>query len=281
MKTVLEIITQSESYLAQRPFIDSPRVDCEWLIAHALDLARMQLYLQFDRPLREDELAAIRPLLKRRSEGEPLQYITGSTEFYNSEILVGPGVLVPRPETERLVDIALEKYTGQGEVLDLCTGSGAILFALAKELPDSPKMIGVDISEAALDWAEKNLVALRPGQVEFRCGNLFEPVVGQTFALITANPPYVLDAEEEALPMDVRDHEPSQALFAGDGLDVIKRIAAGACEHLMPGGWLICEINEDLGQENQQILTDAGLDDVAIVKDYAKKDRIVVGCRPS
>ncbi len=280
MKTLLEIIKQSEDYLAKRSFIESPRVDGEWLIAHALGTTRMQLYIDFERPLSEDELAAIRPLLKRRAEGEPLQYITGSTEFYNSEILVGPGVLVPRPETERLVDVALEKYSGQGDILDLCTGSGAILFALAKELPDAPKMIGVDNSEAALEWAEKNLAALQPKQVKFLLGDLYEPVADRKFELITANPPYVADNEKEVLPKDVRDYEPAEALFAGDGLDVLKRIADRGREHLLPGGWLICEINERLGPQSKEVLASAGLKDVEIIKDYSRKDRIVIGRSP-
>ena len=277
MKALLEILRQSQEYLAQNGSL-SPRTDSELLIAYALHLARLELYLQFDRPLTEAELAIIRPLLKRRADGEPVQYILGSTEFYNCEILVGPGVMIPRPETERLVEIALEKYTGKGEILDLCTGSGAILFALAKARPDSPPLTGIDISPEALAWAQRNLEALQPKQLSFLPGDLYAPVAGRRFELITANPPYISEAEYRELPKDIREFEPEQALFGGaDGLELIRRIAAGAPEYLIPGGVLLCEIGMTQGAAAQAIVAGAGLAEVEIIQDYAKRDRLVLG----
>ena len=201
MKTVLEILRQAEQYLAGKG-AESPRADSEWLLAHVLKLSRLQVYLQFERTLGEAELTAMREMVRRRATGEPVQYITGATEFFNVEILVGPGVLVPRPETERLVELALKCYAGEGEALDLCTGSGAIVLALAKERPGASRLTGVEVSPEALAWAERNLAALRLANVHLVRGDLYAPVAGRRFALITANPPYVTTEEMAELRRD-------------------------------------------------------------------------------
>jgi release factor glutamine methyltransferase len=280
MKPLLEILRATEEYLGRKG-LPSARVDAEWLVAHALHLRRLELYLQFERPLSEAELAAIRPLLRRRAEGEPLQYILGTAAFHSIELQVGPGVLVPRPETERLVELALAKYRGQGPILDLCTGSGAILLALAKNLPAPlPYLLGVDASDAALTWARRNgeLLGLREA-VEFRLGDLLAPVERRDFALITANPPYVTTAEMAELPPDVR-HEPEAALAAGsDGLDVIRRIAAGAGAYLAPGGWLAMEIGERQGAAVVALLQQHGWQTPTLHQDYNQRDRVVLAQR--
>lgn len=276
MKPLLEILQSSEKYLAQRGF-PSPRVDAEWLIAHVLKLERLQLYVQFERPMREDELAELRPLLRRRGEGEPLQYIIGSTGFFNCDLEVGPGVLVPRPETERLVELALKRYQ-EGPILDLCTGSGAILFALSGELTAPPSMIGVDASDEALSWARRNADKLGYSHIDFRRGDLCEPVTETGFGLITANPPYVTEAEFESLPVDVRNHEPREALVAADeGLAIVRRIAEAGRSYLQPGAWLVMEIGERQGKAVLDLLASAGWQEVAILEDYNHRDRVAVG----
>jgi len=277
MKTLLDILRSTEEYLGRKGMA-SPRVEAEWLVAHALGMPRVQLYVQFERPLSEADLALIRPLLRRRAEGEPLQYILGSTGFHKGDLLVGPGVLVPRPETERLVEIALAKYAAnKGPILDLCTGSGAILLALAGDLTPLPYLLGVDVSEAAMAWARKNTEQLGIACVEWRIGDLFAPVDRHDFGLITANPPYVTEAEYASLPLDVRNHEPREALVAGaDGLDVIRRIAAQGRDYLAPEGWLVMEIGEAQGAAVQALLTQHGWRNASIVQDYSHRDRVAV-----
>ena len=154
----------------------------------------------------------------RLLEGEPLQYVLGETEFYNCTIRVGNGVLIPRPETELLVDLALNHYPGRGNVLDLCTGSGCIPLAMALERPDIPRLVGADISEDALYWANLNRDRLQISSVEFKQSDLFEGIAGETFELITANPPYIGRAERPSLPETVSQYEPELALFAEDVL---------------------------------------------------------------
>lgn len=279
MKTLLEHLQAAAAYLA-RHGSESPRTDAEWLIAHALEVERLELYLQHDRPLGEAELDRIRPLLKRRAGGEPVQYLTGSTAFYNCDLLVGPGVLIPRPETERLVELALEAHPGSGPVLDLCTGSGAVLLALAQERPQLEALTGIDISGDALVWAERNRRQLGEERVRFIEGDLFAPVAGQTFALITANPPYVSEAEFEALPGHIREHEPPAALLAGaDGLDVLRRLAEEGRAYLVPDGWLLAEIGETQGPRAQELFEAQGWRQVRIEQDYTQRDRVLLARR--
>ena len=273
MTTLLDVLRQTEQYLAGKN-CPSPRVEAEWLIGHALDLPRLQLYMQFDRPLNEEELAQIRPLLRRRAAGEPVQYITGSAPFYESEFLVGPGVLIPRPETERLVELAVARYES-GDVLDLCTGSGAIILSLAKAIDSEAAFVGSDISPEALAWARKNRDALELPDVDLLQGDLFEPVVGRRFGMITANPPYVTVAEFAELPAEIANHEPKSALEAGaDGLDVLRRLADSAPEFLTPGGWLLCEIGDGQGRATAALFGDDW--ELEVAKDYNARDRIVL-----
>ncbi|MBR4125007.1 MAG: peptide chain release factor N(5)-glutamine methyltransferase [Victivallales bacterium] len=217
--------------------------------------------------------------VQRRISGEPFQYIVGSVEFYNIELAVGPGVLIPRPETELLVERALQLLadTPSGtEVLDLCTGSGAIPLALAHERTDLA-YIGIDLSSEALIWAERNRAILNPPQCQFLQGDLFAPL-GQPcprFQLITANPPYVSPDEYRCLPPEVKDFEPQLALEADDdGMAIEKRIADEARGHLQPDGWLLLEIGESQGTRLAEHLQSLGYQEVAICKDLAGRDRI-------
>lgn len=219
-------------------------------------------------------------MVRRRVNGEPLQYIMGSCDFYGFELMVGKGVLIPRPETEVLVEIAEQLLAADGTVLDLCTGSGAIALALAALKPNA-QITGVDISPDALFYARSNQKRLKVENVRWLEGDLFAPLEkDETFDMITANPPYVAPTEYEQLETVVKDYEPKLALVAeNEGLAIIQRIIDGAKTHLDDGGWLLMEIGEEQGGRVLKMLSDAGFRETRIQKDYAGKDRIAVGKR--
>jgi release factor glutamine methyltransferase len=232
---VRELIQRSASWLSGKGF-ESARLEAELLLAHVLDVERLRLYLDADRPLLDQEVDAYRELIKRRARGEPVAYLTGKKEFYGIEFEVTPDVLVPRPETELIVDRA--RQLEPKSILEIGTGSGCIAIACAVRLPEAT-VVATDISEKALEVARRNDVT---GRVDFRQGDLFDPV-SERFELIVSNPPYVADGA--AMP-DVEAHEPHLALFAGeDGLDVLRRLLPDAKKHLEPGGTLLCEIADE------------------------------------
>ena len=236
---VRELIARSASWLSGKGS-ESARLEAELLLAHVLEVERLRLYLDADRPLVDAEIDRFRELVKRRARGEPVAYLTGTREFYGIEFEVTPDVLVPRPETELIVDRA--RMLKPGRILEIGTGSGCIAVACAVRLPGAT-VVATDVSAEALAVARRN--AERAGvadRIEFREGDLFEPVEGR-FDLIASNPPYV--AEGAAMP-DVEAHEPHVALFAGaDGLDVLRRLLPQAVGHLEPGGTLLCEIADE------------------------------------
>ena len=274
MKSIKEVIDLSAEYLAKAG-VESSRVDAEWLIGHALNLKRMELYLQFDRPLSEEELSTIRPLISRRSKGEPVQYICGTTEFYGIELEVGTGVLIPRPETELLVDAAKKKLNAGDRVLDLCTGSGAIAVALKSEMSQL-SLTASDISPEALKYARKNIDKLGL-DIELLEGDLFAPLTGRKFDAITVNPPYVKPSEKPLMGKDVLKSEPALALFSGeDGLDLLRRIAIEGKNYLNPEGFLISEIGFQQGKECLELFSAHGWKDVSILQDFSKRDRFVL-----
>ena len=219
--------------------------------------------------------------VQRRIDGEPLQYIMGDVDFHCVNLLVGPGVLIPRPETEQLVDLALDRLAIDGPVLDLCTGSGAIALAIAASRP-SRAVYGTDISHEALSWAEKNRRRLKADNVTLLEGDLFQPMPPDLrFALITANPPYVSTDEYETLEPVVKGHEPRLALVAEeDGLAILRRIAEEAFDRLLPDGWLICEIGDRHGPRMKDILQNLHYSIVMVKKDYAGHDRFAIAKRP-
>jgi release factor glutamine methyltransferase len=219
-------------------------------------------------------------LLQRRINGEPLQYLLGNTEFHCLELLVGPGVLIPRPETEILVEEALRLYPGYGIVCDLCTGSGAIALAMAKNLPQTTFM-ACDLSEQALHWARLNQQKNHLHNVTFFHGDLFQPFpLEARFSLLTANPPYVSRQEYAELPSVVRDYEPELALLSGeDGLDLLRRIIREAPEYLLPDAWMLLEIGSTQGNAVRDLLLHDHWREVRIRKDYAGHDRIAIARR--
>jgi release factor glutamine methyltransferase len=248
--------------------------EARWLLEHVTK--------SLDRMLPPESEERFRELLARRLAGEPLQYVMGSAEFYGLELAVGPGVLIPRPETERLVDFARERYSGHHGICDLCTGSGAIVLALAHALPEVEPMVGVDLSPEALAYARRNREALGLHRVGLVESDLFAAIPDAIqFGMITANPPYVSPEEYAQLPTEVRDWEPRLALHAEDrGLALIARLAHAAAKRLVPGGWLLCEIGCEQGEAAARIGREAGFADVTVLQDYCRRDRVVAAQMP-
>lgn len=266
--------------------VERGRLDAEHLLAQALEVKRLQLYLQFDRPLERDELDRFRPLLKRRADREPLQYILGRAAFRELDLAVDPRVLVPRPETEVLVDEVLgwAKTRGRGDLkgLDLGTGSGAIALSLVFE-GGFERVVATDVSQDALDVAAGNARSAGVEEkVEFRLGSLFAPLgADERFDAVVSNPPYVADAEADELEPEVGVWEPASALFGGpDGLAVIRRIVEGAGAHLHPAGLLALEVGAtQSGQVVAAVEAVGGYEDVRVRRDLAGRPRVVLARR--
>lgn len=279
MLTVLEIIKRSTDFLAKHG-VEHPRLNAEHLVGHALGLKRMQLYLQFERPLAETELAKIRPLLKRRSEREPLQYIVGSTEFAGVTLKVDRRALIPRPETELVVEAVRGRCAvPPTSILDLGTGSGALALALAKQFPEA-RVTAVDVSSEALALARENATALGlDGRVTFIESNWFSAIAPDAkFDLIVANPPYLSDAEVKETAPEVKDFEPPSALSSGaTGLEALAIIIRDARARLAPGAWLICETGIAQHAALLEQMRAAGYAAVESRKDLTGRDRFVLG----
>ena len=279
--TLLRLILWSSEYLEGKG-LSSGRLDAEYLLAHVLGTGRLQLYMDFERPLEQEELNQFRPLLKRRASREPLQYILGCQPFRELELIVRPGVLIPRPETEQLVDEVLDwflsKEVDRPTALDVGTGSGAIALSLAAE--SGAKVVATDISSVALDLARSNAEAAGlEALVEFREGSIFEPIPATArFDAIVSNPPYVREKDEPLLEPEVLDWEPREALFSGkDGLDVIRDLVAGAFQYLRPGGLLALEGGLGKAREGALLLEDSGYyASVKIKRDHATLERFVI-----
>ena len=281
MITVSELLAKSIPWLKTKG-VESAKVDTELLLAKTLGIKRLEVILQFERPVQPAEQDAFRELMKRRANGEPIAYIVGQRGFWKLDFAVGPGVLIPRPETELLVELALAR-AGQGSahprILDVGTGSGCIAISLAHELPDA-RVIAVDRSAAALEIARRNADALGPGRVEFRESDGLEGVRGETFDVIVSNPPYIPTADVATLMRDVRDFEPKLALDGGaDGLDFVRRWSKAAAERLAPGGWCFFEIGVGQKQGATACFQEAGFSDVRVHDDLAGIPRVVSGRR--
>lgn len=275
--TIGEVLRRSTAYLAERGS-PSARLDAELLLGHALGLERLHLYTESERPLTESELQAARALLGRRGRREPLAYITGTRAFRRLALEVGPGVLVPRPETEVLVEWALEVASGAQAVLDWGTGSGAIALALADEAP-SLTVTAVDRSPDALAVASANGARLGL-DVEWIESDGFAALRGRRFDLIAANPPYLRDDELAQAPPEL-GFEPRSALVSGPtGLEDLERICAQAPAHLRPGGWLLVELGAGQHAAVEALMATAGFTGVATRADLAGIGRVVGGRLP-
>jgi release factor glutamine methyltransferase len=278
MLTVLEIIKRTTGFFEQKG-IESARLNAELLIGHALGLKRMQLYLQFERPLAEAELEKIRPLVKRRGSREPLQYILGETDFSGLKLKVDRRALIPRPETERLIELVTRKLTTPpAGILDLGTGSGAIALALAKTWPEAA-VTAVDKSEEALALARENAAACGLAErVKFIRSDWFAGVpAGERFALIIANPPYLSDEETAAAAPEVKDFEPHSALSAGsNGAADLERIIRDARPFLAPGGLLACETGIAQHAALAALAREQGYAPVESRQDLTNRDRYLL-----
>ncbi len=254
--TTLKVLTWTKEYLTSRG-VENARLEAEWMLCAATGLDRVGLYLNFEKPLNEAELAAYRAMVARRARREPLQYILGTQEFHGLEFEVTPDVLIPRHDTETLVAEALARMPGAMSVLDIGTGSGCIAVAMARELPNAT-VSAIDLSGAALAVAKRN--AERNGvRVEYLEGPLLEPVKGRSFDLIVSNPPYIPPADIERLEPEVRDFEPRSALDGGpDGLDFYRTLVPAALPCLNPAGWLLVEVGIGQAGDVAKLFRDSG-----------------------
>lgn len=283
--TVLHLVRWSSAWLAERG-VERARLDVELMLADALGVDRLRLYLEFDRPLVEGELAAFRSRLRRRAAREPLQYILGRTDFRQLRLRTDRRALIPRPETEELVGAILDwagTWEGDGglEALDVGTGTGAIALSLALE-GRFRSVVATDVSPEALDLARENAsgVVLPSGvEMEFRGGSLFSPLrPGERFHVIVSNPPYVSESDWTGLQPEVRDWEPKLALTPGEGgAELLHSLVDAAADHLRPGGLLALEVGvEQAGPLKGRILDGGRFTGVRVLKDLSGRDRMVL-----
>jgi len=268
--------------------VDAPRLSAELLLSDVLSLKRIELYTHFDQTVDKQQLDRLHGLVKRVGEHEPVAYLVGKTEFYSIEIEVGPDCLIPRPETELLVERAIEFLRGREgpqSVCDLCTGSACIAVAIAKNFPHA-HIVATDISDDALTIAARNVEKHQlQDRITLLNGDLFDPVIphldGGRFDLIVCNPPYVSTGEYETLDRNVRQYEPALGLLAGhDGLDIYRRIADQAWDMVKDDGSIILEVGYAQGQAVRELLDKSGSPAaIRVEKDFNNNDRIVTALR--
>lgn len=274
--TILKVLQWTTDYLAQKG-VARGRLDAELLLSDTLGIDRVGLYLNYDRPLAPAELAAFRERVGRRARREPLQHILGRTEFWSLPFLVTPAVLIPRADTEVLVEEALKRAAGPCSILDVGTGSGAIAVALAHELP-AATVTAVDISAEALAVAAENARANGiEGRVGFHQADL-GALPGGPYDLIVANPPYIPAEGLAELMPEVRDFEPHLALSGGvDGLDCYRRLLPSAAGCLKAGGWLLLEVGFGQAPQVLDLLRETGFDERFAARDLSGIERVVGG----
>lgn len=274
--TVLDLIRWGADYFREKG-IDRPRLTIELLLCHVLQLRRVQLYTDFERPLGKDELATLRSMVIRRVEHEPLQYIVGTADFYGRAFIVTPDVLIPRPETELIVDRVVRHGKDRGSLrcLDIGTGSGCIPITCAIQLPAS-QWLATDVSTAALEVARRNAEHFGvQDRVTFLRHDVLEQTLPGRFDIITMNPPYIAKADVATLDAEVRDYEPHRALTDdSDGLSFYRRIASILSEHLHDDGVLFMEIGFGQADDVRRLMTEGGWQ-VDVIDDLSSIPRIV------
>ncbi|WP_257458176.1 peptide chain release factor N(5)-glutamine methyltransferase [Archangium lipolyticum] len=280
--TIRKVLTWTTQHFEKRG-VDAPRLTAEVLLAHVLKTTRVRLYVDLDRPMEKTELTTFRALIERRMAGEPTQYLTGVREFYNRPFKVDPRVLIPRPETELLVEAALHRLPkdAPGTALDVCTGSGCLAISLAAERPQAT-VLATDLSPDACALARENAQALGVAErVTVLQGDLYAPLPPDArFEVVVSNPPYIATGEIAGLSPEVR-REPRMALDGGpDGLVLIRKVIQGARRVLKPGGLLAMEIGETQGDAVKALLQAAGYDDARVEKDLERRDRLAFGTQP-
>lgn len=274
--TVLKMLTWATSYFEEKG-IRNPRLSIEWLLAEVLQKKRLDLYLIYDRPISREELDLIKPMIKRRAQHEPLQYIVGNTNFFGITLKVNSDVLIPRPETEELIDWVLQNTPPNDPfiVLDIGTGSGCIPITL-KKARSNWSIHAFDISNEALLIATEN-ACLNGTEINFWKDDIFSPsnkLLAQEFNIITSNPPYILHSEAEHLDIEVKAFEPSLALFTSSTEKIFKAIIQFSTKCLKQNGLLAIEINEKFGNEILTFFEDQ-VWEASIQKDYGGKDRFI------
>lgn len=274
--TILEVLNATTGYF-EKHGVESPRLNAEHLLAHSLQRKRLDLYLEFDRPLSEADRSPLRDLVRRRANGVPLQHLLGTSVFLGHEFLCDARALIPRPETEQLVELALSLLKTEPaaslRLADVGTGSGVIAISLALAFP-AGSVHATDVSPDALALATENATRLNATNVAFSQANLLPPG-DDRFDLIAANLPYIPAAEIPGLSREVQ-HDPVSALDGGpDGLDLIRQLATTAHPRLNPGAHLILEIGHDQAPSVVELLTEAGYSDITAHRDYAQIDRFI------
>jgi release factor glutamine methyltransferase len=271
MMSLLEVLKGASEFLGKQG-VESPRLNAEHLLAHVMGLKRMDLYLQFDRPLGENERAPLRDLIRKRGTGIPLQHLLGTVEFCGRTFKSDSRALIPRPETEQLVERALT-YANLSSILDVATGSGVIPLTLALERPEST-VSATDLSPKALALASENASLLGVNRIAFHEADLIPENFG-TFDLITANLPYIPSAEIARLSREVQN-DPLLALDGGtDGLDLVRRLSPMAHDHLNPGGHLLLEIGKGQSKEVMTCLAGHNYRDIIALPDYQGIPRFI------
>lgn len=275
--TIQQALSSAVQQLIEQP--DTARLDAELLLAHVLHKSRTWLHTWSEQQLEAQQLACFQQLVARRARGEPIAHLIGRQDFWSLTLQVTTATLIPRPETERLVELALDRIplTASWRIADLGTGSGAIALALAKERPHC-LIIATDRSAAALTVARENALSNQLGNVEFRLGNWFEALQDEAgFELIVSNPPYIKKTDPHLQQGDVR-FEPVSALQAGEtGLDDLQHIIQQALPYLKPGGWLLLEHGYDQREAVVQLFLQAGYEQVTDYPDLAGQPRIAAG----
>jgi len=274
--TVLEVLQSTTAYFKKRD-IESPRLNAEHLLAHTLGRKRIELYLEFERPLTEAELAPLRELVRRRGQGEPLQHLLGTVEFAGRVFLCDKRALVPRPETEQLVELLKSQIPkAKAQILDVGTGSGVIALSLAAEFPEA-EVDAVDISDEALALARENAARLGlQERVRFAKGNLLGEVDG-AFDLIVANLPYVANGERSALSREVL-RDPAVAVFGGErGDELVRELISAARDRLRSGGTLVLEVGIGQAEDLVALLAEKNYHDIAAIRDYCGVKRFLFG----
>jgi release factor glutamine methyltransferase len=273
--TLLDVLQSTTAYFTKHQ-IENPRLNAEHLVAHVLKLSRLELYLEFETKLNETELPQLRELVKRRAQGEPLQHLLGTVEFCGNTFLIDNRAMVPRPETEELVEL-VKAETGKRKperILDVGTGSGVIALSLAKEFPNA-EVYALDISEDALALAHENAARLGLDRVRFHKSDLLESL-SERFNLIVANLPYISMQDRHQLAREVL-HDPEVALFAGPGGDeLLRKLIELAPSHLNPGGVLALEIGLGQGEGLCDFLRQKNYHDIELKRDYSGIPRFLL-----
>ncbi|AQQ70393.1 Release factor glutamine methyltransferase [Limihaloglobus sulfuriphilus] len=279
--TTTRLLEWMEQYFTGKD-VDSPRLTAEMLLSHVLNMKRIELYMHFEKPVPQDKLDTLRQMVKEVGEHKPVAYIVGYREFYSLRINVKPGCLIPRPETEMLVQHSIDLIRSKSitRVLDLCTGSGCIAAAIAHNCPEV-ELTASDISEKALETARENAENHSLKNITITKSDLFENIEGK-FELIVSNPPYIKSSEIQRLDKNVAAHEPLEALNGGDdGLDVYRKIIKKLPDYLEKQGMVIFEIGFDQAEAVTKLLEEQAFIDVKSFKDTAGKWRMVTAVSPA